>query len=86
MIIELMTNSIKYAFANIKKPEISIILKKNKEATSFIYRDNGNGLQESKEPGLGSMIIDSFVNKYKGTIKKYNDSGAVFEFSLILDQ
>lgn len=83
ILIELITNSIKYAFDGIKDPAISISLKRDNTMLSFIYRDNGVGIKESGTGGLGSILIESFLNHYNGKLNKYNDNGAVFDFSLI---
>lgn len=87
---ELVTNSVKNGLP-IENGEIYInisSLKETKKGDYFIkYRDNGPGFPESilqgyGKQGIGSLLIESFLSKFNGRIRRYNDNGAVIEFQL----
>jgi two-component sensor histidine kinase len=59
------------------------------ECCTITYRDNGTGfplatLQGEGRRGLGSVIIDAFLQHLNGTFRQYNDGGAVTEFTVTL--
>jgi two-component system, sensor histidine kinase PdtaS len=80
---ELVSNSIKYAFAETKEPRIDIYLRadKNQENISFIVRDNGKGLvaPSAEQPEkLGMRLISIFSRQVKGRYEFKNDKGLVY--------
>lgn len=79
IINELITNSIKHAFVNIKNPNISIRLNDD-NGYMFVYEDNGNGYGEHNK-SLGSFLIQNLSTaQLKG---KYTvDSNEKYSFSL----
>ncbi len=93
---ELVTNTIKYGLRDGRR-QISVqfyndtIQDKTVPSGSnhlrIVYRDNGPGFSESAlngegKKGLGSMLTDAFILRSKGTVRRYNDGGAVTEFTL----
>lgn len=68
IVTELISNSIKHAFNNVKTPSIEIKLLHQKEDVILEVKDNGNGLQEnnSSKKGIGTRLIDIFSRQLKG--------------------
>ena len=80
---ELITNSLKYAFANSKSPEIRIHLE---QASSKEYRlivsDNGIGKQIDTEPhGFGTQLVELLTQQLGGTIHEKDVNGTYFEIT-----
>jgi two-component sensor histidine kinase len=68
---ELITNSCKYAFLSIEKPEITITLNKQQDALVLIVTDNGVGKQAAvNESGtsFGTKLIKSLSRKLRAEI------------------
>jgi two-component sensor histidine kinase len=80
---ELITNSMKHAFAGIHNPLIEIDLKNdNFDSIIISFRDNGVGISPNKidnEEKLGIMLIKSLVEQLDGQSSFKNESGFVFE-------
>jgi PAS domain S-box-containing protein len=73
IINELITNSMKYSFADKKEGLISFVAKVENEILMLSYSDNGNPLDikgdgESKN-GFGLNLIQMLVQQLRGTIK-----------------
>jgi two-component sensor histidine kinase len=80
---ELVSNSIKYAFMEIKNPTITIELKKmsDDDRIRFILKDNGKGLSETVKDmhgKLGMRLINIFSRQIKGEYSFKNDSGLMY--------
>lgn len=82
---ELITNAIKYAFKPEVSGEIWICLQRKNEELELVVADNGIGMRnqdiESKKT-MGYRLIQSFVQKLKGTYQITVDQGTkvVFRF------
>lgn len=65
---ELVSNSMKHAFAGIPKPEIQVILKKEQSNVLFTVSDNGSGVRDDqkRKKSLGLRLIDIFSRQVKG--------------------
>ncbi|HOD54662.1 MAG TPA: PAS domain S-box protein [Candidatus Cloacimonadota bacterium] len=72
IINELITNSIKYAFANIDNPEIGLQVHYLNQVVKMTYHDNGKGLPEDfhheTSKGFGMQLINMLVKQIKGTL------------------
>lgn len=79
---ELITNSIKHAFTDKKKGEISIIIdRKQDNLTSIIYKDNGKGIDEEfDKENFGSILIETFADQLEGTYSIRNNNGTEYHF------
>lgn len=80
---ELVSNSIKYAFADTSSPLINISLHKvyNTGTICFTVSDNGRGLwtQSQQEPEkLGMRLINIFSRQMKGEYTFNNNNGLVY--------
>lgn len=91
---ELVSNAIKYAFPNPQEqdppPLVKISLARaGSQSNSFklVIRDNGCGLPESMDilaaPTLGLRLVSMLVEQMQGTLKYFNQAGAVFEIILV---
>ena len=77
IINELMTNSIKYAFPK-TKGTISISLIQEEHCYKLIYKDNGIGLQNTKQ-GFGSSLIEMSIQQIDGELSIINHNGLSHE-------
>ncbi len=79
---ELVSNSLKHAFAGKQSPEIIIRFTNDKETNSLqLYvSDNGDGFEKGNEPklGLGSRLVDIFSRQLDGNYTIDTDNGYVF--------
>jgi two-component sensor histidine kinase len=67
---ELITNSFKYAFDNTDSATLRVHLKQQKESIQLLVADNGPGVKTDKaEETFGTQLIESMVDKLKGSIQ-----------------
>jgi two-component sensor histidine kinase len=84
---ELATNSLKHAFAEASPGLIRITLKnfvgsEGCRHATLEVRDNGRGVSWPPErPGLGTMIVEAFTQKLKGSLQYSYENGSVFRLS-----
>lgn len=76
---ELITNSLKYAFGENEKGQISMSLKKEKEGIRLRVEDNGKGLPEGFDferlSSLGFRLIKAFSQKLEGVLNISSSGG-----------
>jgi len=85
LLSEMLTNSIKYAFPEQKKPEIHISLNKKASDLIFVYSDNGIGLPDSNLDSyttLGIELINALVKQLYGEIAVKNKNGLKYIFTI----
>jgi PAS domain S-box-containing protein len=86
MMNEIVTNSVKYAFAGVVDPKITITTELIGTHAKVIVKDNGPGLPPDFKPqeanSLGLRLIKSFVNQIKGELKIYQDNGLCYEIKI----
>lgn len=79
IIAELCINSLKHAFVNKNRGKISVILTKENEVKTIIFKDNGRGMEkytdESLSAGTGHNLVDIFVNQLRGSIEYDSKNG-----------
>jgi two-component sensor histidine kinase/ligand-binding sensor domain-containing protein len=79
IVSELLTNSIKHAFAEQEFPHVIIQLHEKANLFLLTYRDNGCGLPPDfdihKTTSLGLKLIYGIADKFKGTVKIENKEG-----------
>jgi two-component sensor histidine kinase len=87
---ELVTNSIKYAFANEESGFIKISLfrdEKSNDKWMLSVSDSGKGLPDNNEyrkNSLGLRLVKIMTQQIKGTLVTSNSPGATFEISFNL--
>jgi len=86
---ELITNSLKYAFRNIKAPEIIVKIEKDEENNLTLdYKDNGIGLPADfnidNRKSLGMLLIKMTVQQLNGHSLIKNDNGFHFRMTFKL--
>ncbi len=73
IINELVTNSVKYAFADKDQGELAIYLGRQKEALVLRVSDNGHGQKLASSTTIstsfGSMLVDTLSKKLKGVVE-----------------
>lgn len=85
IVMELITNSIKYAFPENQKGIIQIKMKSTGENTyQLVFGDNGIGFPSNidinQTESLGMQLVVTLTEQLDGTMKLTDDKGAVFEF------
>lgn len=84
IVIELLTNSIKYAFPEGNNGDINLTLESDgKDSFKLLISDTGIGFPDSFEVSdtntLGTQLISSLAEQIDGNYKIFNDGGACFE-------
>jgi len=81
---ELITNSLKYAFAGDSKGEISLCIKLGKaDYFTLDYKDNGLWIENVKESSFGLELIQTFTDQLDGSVERLSDSsGTKYSFNL----
>lgn len=83
IIMELITNSIKYAFPNNREGEISLSFKSSGDSYILTVRDNGVGLPENldfkKTKTLGMQLVVTLTEQLDGVIELNQNGGSTFE-------
>ncbi|MBL7707020.1 MAG: hypothetical protein JNM21_15845 [Taibaiella sp.] len=69
IITELMTNSLKHAFAGQPEPEISISLYRSLNNWELHYRDNGKGMLTQSKDSFGLNLISDLTRQLRGSYK-----------------
>lgn len=87
IIAELVTNSIKYAFAETPSPEIVIaIARVAPKRISMFYKDNGRGLpadfEKRRGSTLGINLITRQVEQLHGEMRITGDNGVTFRLTI----
>jgi PAS domain S-box-containing protein len=86
IINELVTNSLKHAFPDGRKGEISLSVQKENRILSIIFKDDGVGIPFGFDwrnaPSLGLRLIISLVEQLNGTIELDRNSGTTFIITL----
>lgn len=74
---ELVSNSMKYAFAGIENPCIEVKLSRTQNQIAFSLKDNGVGVKDEKliRKNLGTRLIDIFSRQLKGTYSIETNGG-----------
>jgi two-component sensor histidine kinase len=81
---ELVTNTIKYAFADRTEGEVTVLFKCIEDGNAFHMQvsDNGCGLPEGvaldKSSSFGMQLLNIFVQQLNGDIKVMREQGTVF--------
>lgn len=85
---ELVTNSMKYAFKNFTKGEISLEIHQSENQIIFIYSDNGIGIPDSvnleSSKGFGLELLRILVKQLRGTIHLERNRGTKYTISFPL--
>ncbi|MEO6253998.1 MAG: tetratricopeptide repeat protein [Ferruginibacter sp.] len=84
---ELISNSLKYAFpGNTSDKMIKVVLKDINGTLLLAVYDNGKGLpvniSAAGNDSFGFKMIDAFLKKLNGTIRRYNEDGARTEIEI----
>jgi len=87
IIAELVTNSIKYAFADTPSPEIVIAIARSAPGRiTMFYNDNGRGLpadfEERRGGTLGINLIERQIEQLHGEMQIHGKSGVTFRFTI----
>jgi two-component sensor histidine kinase len=78
VINELVTNALKYAYPEPEQGVVSISLSERPNSVCLTVSDAGQGLPpaDQRRRGLGSRVVDSFVQQWGGTLQVQSDQGA----------
>ena len=79
IINEIVTNSLKHAFDNVKFPKITIKIEKKSNLFIITIIDNGVGIKDesinNSDSGFGLMVIKGIVASYQGRLMITNENG-----------
>ena len=64
---ELVTNAVKYAFAEGQSGHVNVDLKREQERLVLTVRDDGRGFSPSSEAGLGTRLVTTFAGQLGGS-------------------
>jgi PAS domain S-box-containing protein len=88
IINELISNSLKYAFPEGRKGEVSISVKKEDHTITVLFRDTGIGIPADLDwentPSLGLRLVTTLVDQMSGTAHLDRSSGT--QFTLVLHE
>lgn len=83
---ELITNSLKYAFADGREGAVKIMLKEENNMLKLGVYDNGVGTQLKEklkeEYAFGYKMINTFLQKLKGEMKIYSEGGTKVDIEI----
>ncbi len=81
VINELVTNALKYAYPEPTHGVVTINLSERANAVCLTVSDAGKGLPppDQRRRGLGSRVVESFVEQWGGQLTVKSDDGATFE-------
>lgn len=80
---ELFTNSLKYAFRNKTKGEISISLIIEDDCLNLVYQDNGEWFNNSYTRNFGTYIIEIFTEQLNGSFQKETEPTTKYSFKFL---
>ncbi len=79
---ELITNAMKYAFADFKDAEIRVDVYQKENTVTILFEDNGVTIPESitleNSPGFGLRLIDLLTKQVNGIILMERKNGTKF--------
>jgi len=79
---ELVSNSLKHAFPDGRRGEISIAIQRQDHTLTLIYRDDGVGIPDDLDwrnvKSLGLRLVISLVEQLQGTIELDRTAGTTF--------
>jgi PAS domain S-box-containing protein len=82
IINELVSNSLKHAFPDRKKGEISLAITREDAVLNLVYKDNGVGIPQDLDlrntKSLGLRLVITLVEQLQGTIELDRSSGTKF--------
>jgi two-component sensor histidine kinase len=82
IINELISNSLKYAFPDGRRGEVTIRVQRENDTLAIRYRDDGIGMPPDLEwrntPSLGLRLVTTLVDQMSGTIELEQGSGVAF--------
>jgi len=83
ILTELLSNSYKYAFKDRSEGKINISITKADDRFFLLYSDDGIGLPDNVQfedsSTLGLELVSMLTKQLGGTVKAFNNKGAVFE-------
>ena len=86
LVNEILTNSFKYAYKNVKHPLLHISLVSGKQQLHLDISDNGPGLNrygtEQSKSGFGKKLIDALSKQLKAIYSVDNAQGTAYHFNI----
>jgi two-component sensor histidine kinase len=87
---EIVINFYKHAYSKLNASKFSLHFKKDNGFYHFKCADNGIGFpknfQNENSGSIGLEVIEGLVEQIDGTCRFYNDGGAVYEFSMVMNK
>jgi PAS domain S-box-containing protein len=90
MLNELISNSLKHAFADEREKQITVSSKKEEKKNILIVADNGVGFPEAidftKAQSMDLQLVMAFVQQLHGTIDMKRDQGTVWTITFPVEK
>lgn len=87
---EIITNSVKYAFRDMNKGEISLAIRYDDNNVYLEIGDNGVGLPEGfiieNANSLGLQLVVALVDQLDGTLEIKSENGTLFKIVFPVDK
>lgn len=86
LVNEIITNSFKYAYKEVKRPLLHISLSSGNEQLELAIKDNGPGLHTAtaaqNKQGFGKKLIDALSKQLKASWSVDSSAGTVYHFTI----
>jgi PAS domain S-box-containing protein len=79
---EILTNAIKHAFPGDRSGTLRVSFHRDGDAVRLEIADNGVGLPEAGENGVGSMLISALADQVGATVTTVSDAGTTVVITL----
>ncbi|MBI3135752.1 MAG: sensor histidine kinase [Bacteroidetes bacterium] len=80
---ELISNSLKHAFANCDHGQITVdLFPREKNMFELMYKDNGTWSEPNKEGSFGLELIETLTEQLDGKVERTSENGTVYRFLL----
>ncbi len=86
IINELVTNSLKYAFADKESGSIAITIVEKERQLYLTVADNGTGLPDDRKAGFGTQLIKDLSHQLRGKYSYQTRNGTTFNMTLAATQ
>lgn len=84
LVNEIITNSFKYAYKDVKRPLLKINLSSGDQQLNLEILDNGPGMQavQTNTAGFGKKLIDALSGQLKAKYSVDSSNGTVYHFTI----
>ncbi|MDX2360137.1 MAG: sensor histidine kinase [Crocinitomicaceae bacterium] len=77
---ELMTNTLKHGFKEVKDGVIDVEMRRNNGSVDFVYKDNGKWIEPTSEGNFGLELLNTLTEQLEGKFTRQTTSGTQYNF------